>query len=156
MRGDVTRGSTLVFHSRAGDGANPEGICIPLAPGRTSRPSPQARFQPVTHPLCTWNMIATLSDQHDIYLSLVYYHGVQKVSRKKVIAVFFHTGRANCRQVFRVRTETPRPTSASRHRGSYFLQNAATSSKSRTRAANSSWLQSHQRMRSMAAISSGS
>ena len=39
--------------------------------------------------------------------------------------------------------------------GSYFRQKAAASSKSRRRSLSMSWLQSHQRMRSMAAISSG-
>ena len=39
-RGDLHRGSTLVYHSKPGNGGKPEDFHTPLAPGRTSRGVP--------------------------------------------------------------------------------------------------------------------
>lgn len=63
-RGDGHRGSTLIYHSRRPTDAGPDGGIVPRAPGRTSRPSPQTRFQPMAGPLCPGRGTVTLSDPH--------------------------------------------------------------------------------------------
>ena len=63
-RGDGHRGSTLIYHSRRPTDAGPDGGIVPRAPGRTSRPSPQTRFQPTAGPLCPGRGTVTLSDPH--------------------------------------------------------------------------------------------
>ena len=51
-RGDGSRFHSLLSLETAHDAGQAEGFHIPRAPGRTSQLPPQARFQPVTRPLC--------------------------------------------------------------------------------------------------------
>ena len=51
MRGEVLRGSTLVYHLQPVTQANAAGFHIPRAPGRTFCRTPQDGLQPVTVPL---------------------------------------------------------------------------------------------------------
>ena len=86
IRGDTNRGSTLISHSKAGNGASRGASISPALSDAHSHVTPWARSQPVTLPL--WRVLAGyyFRSSRDSTV-LVYYHVPGNVSRRFAVAI---------------------------------------------------------------------